>query len=163
MPGQEQETIPVSLFPPNIHYKSPKVSPSPLPISPVHHRPLLSSSLHQPPTPSLALPIPSSAANDMSDSYFPPTPPHDDAGHDEPTDLKMPALAPNSAATLPNGPTGTRDAPNRVSLKLSHLPSRQKIKPVYPRSPSAVCIYSLVVLFLSPAASCGPIFMYICV
>ncbi|PIL31472.1 hypothetical protein GSI_06174 [Ganoderma sinense ZZ0214-1] len=74
----------------------------------------------------------------MSDSYFPPTPPHDDAGHDEPTDLKMPSLAHNSAAPLPNAPTGTKDTPNRVSLKLSHLPSRQKIKPVYPRSPSTI-------------------------
>ncbi|KAI9057000.1 DUF89-domain-containing protein [Trametes sanguinea] len=47
-------------------------------------------------------------------------------------------LAPNAAAPPPNGTTGTKDAPGRMSLKLSHLPSRQNIKPVYPRSPSSI-------------------------
>lgn len=76
----------------------------------------------------------------MTDSYFPPTPPQDadSIDHQLYDDMSAPNIAPNGGAPPPNGTTGTKDAPGRMSLKLSHLPSRQIIKPVYPRSPSTV-------------------------
>ena len=84
----------------------------------------------------------------MTGSYFPPTPPHDADDADQQLQSKMSAptqpnasLVPNAAAPPPNGTTGTKDAPGRMSLKLSHLPSRQIIKPVYPRSPSSVSVH----------------------
>ena len=74
----------------------------------------------------------------MANDYFPPTPPHDETDTMDSQKLNMAQLAPNGAAPPPGAPTGTKEAPNRMALKLSHLPSRQKIKPVYPRSPSTV-------------------------
>lgn len=71
--------------------------------------------------------------------YFPPTPPHDEADNHGLEQDKMSKLAHNAAAPPSGAPTGTKDVPNRMALKLSHLPSRQKIQPVYPRSPSTVC------------------------
>ena len=97
----------------------------------------------------------------MSTDYFPPTPPHDSA-NDEPQPVKMATLSPNRA---PNSTAGAKEAPNRVALKLSHLPSRQKIKPVYPRSPSTVrrpvfiqvCMYIVltIVVRLTPTTRHG--------
>ena len=74
-----------------------------------------------------------------TDSYFPPTPPHENADPVDPKQNTMSSdVVPNGSAPPANTTTGTKDAPNRMALKLSHLPSRQKIKPVYPRSPSTV-------------------------
>lgn len=65
--------------------------------------------------------------------YFPPTPP-DDAAHD----MADANVVPNGAAPPPNQPTKTKNMPNKMSLTLSHLPSKKDIKVTYPRSPSTV-------------------------
>ena len=129
----------------SITIKPAKVSLPPSPTADAHNQ--RARVLHIPPSiPVSDTPFFSSSSSPYSmsnDSYFPPTPPIDISIVDEPSDLKMSQnLEPNGAAPPTNAPTGTKDAPNRMALKLSHLPSRQKIKPVYPRSPSAVCHHS---------------------
>lgn len=59
-----------------------------------------------------------------------------------------PAVVPNGAAPPANQPTKTKDVPNKMSLTLSHLPSKKDIKVVYPRSPSTVCANTSISFYI---------------
>lgn len=72
--------------------------------------------------------------------YFPRTASEDQGYYSE---EMADEIVPNGAAPPPNEPTKTKGMPNKMSLKLSHLPSKKDIKVVYPRTPSSVCIYIL--------------------
>lgn len=74
--------------------------------------------------------------DNMTD-YFPRTPSEDQGYHSEEMSNQ---IVPNGAAPPSDEPTKTKGMPNKMSLKLSHLPSRKDIKPPYPRTPSSVRI-----------------------
>jgi len=63
------------------------------------------------------------------------------------------AVVPNGAAPPTNEPTKTKGMPNKMSLTLSHLPSKKDIKLVYPRTPSSVSI-QLVFIPCSRSTKC---------
>ena len=77
--------------------------------------------------------------------YFPPTPspPSETETLADSTDMSSfkdsTNLMPNAAAPPNNESTKVEGAPNRMSLKLSHLPSKKDIKAPWPRTPSSVC------------------------
>ena len=77
---------------------------------------------------------------DTMTDYFPLTV-SDDQGYysEEMAD----EVVPHGAAPPPNEPTKTKGMPNKMSLKLSHLPSKKDIKVVYPRTPSSVRVLCL--------------------
>lgn len=52
--------------------------------------------------------------------------------------FKEETIVPNGAAPPTNEPTKAEGVPNRMSLKLDHLPSKKDIKPAWPRTPSSV-------------------------
>ena len=72
--------------------------------------------------------------------YFPRTASEDQGYYSE---EMADEIVPNGAAPPPNEPTKTKGMPNKMSLKLSHLPSKKDIKVVYPRTPSSVCMHIL--------------------
>lgn len=80
-----------------------------------------------------------------SDDYFPQTQLTEIDSIDVLKALYNMSLEQQQAQGLPNGaapptsePTKSKDAPNKMSLHLSHLPSKQDIKLVYPRTPTSV-------------------------
>ena len=77
---------------------------------------------------------------DTMTDYFPRTISEDQGYYSE---EMADEIVPNGAAPPPNEPTKTKGMPNKMSLKLSHLPSKKDIKIVYPRTPSSVCIHDL--------------------
>ena len=85
-----------------------------------------------------------------SDDYFPQTPIAEvdsldilKALYKMSLDQQQNQIVPNAAAPPVNEPTKSKDAPNKMSLHLSHLPSKQDIKLTYPRTPTSVRTVSL--------------------
>jgi len=72
---------------------------------------------------------------DTMTDYFPRTVSEDQGYYSEEMSDEV---VPNGAAPPPNEPTKTKGMPNKMSLKLSHLPSKKDIKVVYPRTPSSI-------------------------
>lgn len=79
--------------------------------------------------------------------YFPRTVSEDQGYHSE---EMADVIVPNGAAPPSNEPTKTKGMPNKMSLKLSHLPSKKDIKITYPRTPSSVRILILPSHSISP-------------
>ncbi|OCH89548.1 DUF89-domain-containing protein [Obba rivulosa] len=80
---------------------------------------------------------------DRMTDYFPPTPSppsETETLAESPimSSFKEANIVPNGAAPPNTETTGVEGAPGRMSLKLSHLPSKKDIKAPWPRTPSSI-------------------------